>query len=95
MIGDQDTVEQLWHIINYMSTNDPSPANEVKSIPSAKDSPLSARDTRNYLLGTYITREKENEELFRSAKSHARLRRRVFLVELIGNYLDEKEAWKA
>ena len=95
MIRDPNTVEQLWHIINYISTNNPSPASEVRSIPLTKDSPPSARDTRNYLLGTYITRERENEELFRAAKSHARLCRRVFLVELISNYLNEKEAQNA
>jgi hypothetical protein len=52
-------------------------------------------DERIRVLGTYITREEQNQGRLRLAKSLSVLRKRLYLVELIGNYLDEHEAWEA
>lgn len=92
MIGNEETVEHLWHVVNYMKASDASP---VGSDPSVEASSTSATDERLRVLKTCITREEQNEERLKSAKSLARLRKRVYLVELIGNYIDEKEVWNA
>lgn len=93
MIGDEETVEYLWHVVNYIKESDPSPVGNAASNPSVDASSTSATDERLRVLKTYIIREEQNEGRLRLAKSLARLRKRLYLVELIGNYIDEHEAW--
>jgi hypothetical protein len=93
MIGNKETVEHLWYIINYMRGAGPSQAS-VGPIPPVEISPTLATDERNHALGTYITLEEQSEKHLKIAKSLPGLRKRLYLVELIGNYEDEHEAWK-
>lgn len=94
MIGNKETVEHLWYIFHYMRGAGPSQAsawsNHLEEIPLTL-----ATDERNRMLGTYITREELSQEQLRIAKSLPGLRKRLYLVELIGNYSDEHDAWEA
>jgi hypothetical protein len=93
MIGNEETVEHLWHIFNYIKTTSPSRAG-TRSEFFVGSSPTSATDERNRVLGTCITREEQNQGQLRLAKSLSGLRKRLYLVELIRNYLDKHEAWE-
>jgi hypothetical protein len=94
LIGDGETVEYLWHVINYIKGSDLSPVGNAAWDPSVDTSPTSATDERLCVLKIYIIREEQNEGRLRLAKSLARLRKRLYLVELVGNYMDEHEAWE-
>jgi hypothetical protein len=95
MIGNKESVEHLWHIFNHMRVAGPSQGGIAGLDPLVESSPTSISDERIRVLGTYLTREEQNQGQFRVAKSLSVLRGRLILVELIDNYLVEHEAWKA
>jgi hypothetical protein len=97
MIADRETVENAWHVFNYMA----APLSSLPSCSSAAPdlvvtvSSASPSDERLKELKKYIVREEEKEKQFKTAKSLARLSKRVYLAELIGKYIEETEARKA
>ena len=92
MIRDKESVEHLWYIFNHMRVADPSRGGIAGLDPLVESSPTSISDERIRVLGTYITREEQNQGQLRLAKSLSVLRRRLILVELVDNYLVEHEA---
>lgn len=92
MIGNKESVEHLWHIFNHMRVAGPSQGGIAGLDPLVESSPTSISDERIRVLGTYLTREEQNQGQLRVAKSLSVLRRRLILVELIDNYLLEHEA---
>lgn len=95
MVGSKESVEHLWHIFDHMRVAGTSRAGITRLDPLVESSPTSISDERIRVLGTYLTREEQNQSHLRGAKALSVLRGRLILVELIDNYLVEHEAWKA
>jgi hypothetical protein len=94
MIADGETVENLWHVINYIEAQSSPLARDARSYPVPKVSSTSVFDERAWVLGDKLIREEEKEEQIKSATSLNQISKRVYLAELIGMYIEETQARK-
>lgn len=84
IIAGRETLENAWHVFNYMAAQVSSPTNCGSAAPGpvAAVSSASPLDERLKKLKNYIVREEEKEKQLRAAASLAQLSKRVFLAEL-------------
>ena len=94
MIGDMETLGDVWHFFNYMGSLF-SFAADAETNP-LNDMPLaSLLDQRLRKLKIGIIRLEKTNEAIKSMKIVTRVSKRVYLAKLIGKYIKETVARKA
>ena len=97
MIADGETLENLWHVVNYMEAQSSPLArcSGARSYPLPEASTTSVLDERARVLGDKLIQEEEKEGQIKCVSLLNQISKRVYLAELIGMYIEETQARKA
>jgi hypothetical protein len=91
MIGTIETLGDVWHFFNYMGSQSLfAEQDTLDDVPSASSSDQRLRNLKNGI----ITLENANKSL-KSMKIVSRVKKRVYLAEVAGKYMEETAARKA
>lgn len=98
-IADDRTITALWEYLQFKktvlaSTNDSSICADAAEADTCLDS-VSASHRRLMELKTCIIRNEQEEKSLKLRRLSVRITKRVALVELIGKYIEERDAWRA